>query len=148
MDPGAGASGPVVVGVDGSKASLNALAHGIREAEWRGVALHALNVLDVTPAVLHLEDDQTITTTELAESDREEIWRRARPLLERSSAPFVIVERDGDPGDVLCTYGREIEASLIVVGPRGRGRLAEALLGSTADKVIEHSDRDVLVVRS
>ncbi|MGH8915070.1 MAG: universal stress protein, partial [Acidimicrobiia bacterium] len=43
--------GPVVVGIDGSDASLLALRHAAREAGWRGVELHVVHALDVTPAV-------------------------------------------------------------------------------------------------
>ena len=74
--------GPVVVGIDGSEASLVALRHGIREADWRGVDAHVVHVLDVTPAVLHLRGDVTIDTRERAESDRAEIWRTVEPILD------------------------------------------------------------------
>ena len=145
--PGAHEIGPVVVGIDGSEPSVHAVDHALDEASWRGAALHVVHVLDVTPAVLHLADDRTITTRELAESDREEIWKRAAPSLDRAGVDVVKVNRDGDPGDELCRYAREIGASVVVVGPRGRGMLVEAMLGSTAHTVIKDADGDVLVVK-
>ncbi len=42
---------------------------------------------------------------------------------------------------------REHDASVIVMGSRGRGDLAGLVLGSTAHKVIHLADRPVLVVR-
>jgi nucleotide-binding universal stress UspA family protein len=42
---------------------------------------------------------------------------------------------------------REVDASVIVMGSRGRGDLAGLVLGSTAHKVIHLADRPVLVVR-
>ena len=38
-------------------------------------------------------------------------------------------------------------ADLIVIGAHGYGRL-DRLLGTTASKVVNHADRDILVVRS
>jgi nucleotide-binding universal stress UspA family protein len=140
-------TGPVVVGLDGSEASLNALRHGLQEAAWRGVELHVVHVLTVTPAVLHLAGDVTITTREQAESDRAEVWRRAEPALDGSEVAVTRVEREGEPGETLTEYSREVGASVLVVGPRGRGRVKEMLLGSTAQAAVRASTCDVLVVK-
>lgn len=140
--------GPVVVGLDGSGPSLEALLHGLEEARWRRTSLHVVQVLDVTPAVLHLKHDVTITTRELAESDRAEIWGLAEPILDGGEVEVVRVERDGDPGERLVEYGKEAGASLLVVGPRGRGMVEKLFLGSTAEGVMRSASCDVLVVKS
>jgi len=141
-------AGPVVVGIDGSEASLNALLQALREAEWRDVELHVVHVLDVTPAVLHLAGDQTITTRELAESDREEIWNLAQPVIEGAGVEVVRIERDGNPGKSLLAHAEEVGASVLVVGPRGRGRVEKLFLGSTAEEVVKSATGDVLVVKT
>ena len=40
----------------------------------------------------------------------------------------------------------ELDASVIVAGSRGRSRMAAALLGSTAQGLLHHAHRPVLVV--
>lgn len=140
--------GPVVVGIDGSEASLAALRHGIREADWRGVEIHVVHVLDVTPAVLHLQEDVTITTRQRAESDRAEIWRRVGPILDDAATEVVRVELDGQPGKTLTAYAEEAGASVLVVGPRGRGMMEKLILGSTAGEAVKAATCDVLVVKS
>jgi nucleotide-binding universal stress UspA family protein len=142
------AIGPVVVGIDGSEASLAALRHAIREAGWRGAEIHVVHVLNVSPAVLHLEGDVTITTRELAESDRAEIWKRVRPILVDADTEVVEVELDGAPGETLIAYAEEAGASVLVVGPRGRGRVEKLFLGSTAEQAVHGATCDVLVVKS
>ena len=136
MTPASGATGPVIVGIDGSEPGFRALRHAVREAEWRDVSLHTVHVLDVSPAVLHLEGDRTVNTRELAESDRARIWELAEPILE-----------DSNPGKTLIAYCDEAGASLLVVGPRGRGRVGRWLLGSTADQAVKTATCDVLVVK-
>ena len=42
---------------------------------------------------------------------------------------------------------QEHDASVIIMGSRGRSELTEAILGSTAHKVIHLTDRPVMVVR-
>ena len=139
--------GPVVVGIDGSEPGFTALQHAAREAEYRDVALHVVHVLDVSPAVLHLEGDRTVHTRDLAESDRAQIWKLAEPILESTKMEVVRVERDGNPGKTLVAYCEEAGASVLVVGPRGRGRVGRWLLGSTADVAVKTATCDVLVVK-
>jgi nucleotide-binding universal stress UspA family protein len=47
----------------------------------------------------------------------------------------------------IMNLARERDAGVIVLGSRGRGDLAGLLVGSTAHKVIQLSDRPVIVVR-
>ncbi len=140
--------GPVVVGLDGSDASIVALDKAVLEAGWRGVELHVVHALDVTPAVLHLAGNEKISTRELAESDSEEVWKRAASILDGADVKVVKVNRDGKAADALTDYAKEVDASVLVVGPRGRGRVTKALLGSTAQGVVKAAERDILLVKS
>jgi universal stress protein E len=53
----------------------------------------------------------------------------------------------GVPHTVLLGLQRNGEADLVVMGGLARGRLAELLLGSTAERVLHHGRGDVLVVK-
>jgi nucleotide-binding universal stress UspA family protein len=53
----------------------------------------------------------------------------------------------GTPWEVICKEARSAEASLIVIGAHGYGRI-EQLTGTTAARVVNHADRSVLVVRA
>jgi nucleotide-binding universal stress UspA family protein len=147
MTSGNESIGPVVVGIDGSEPGFLALEHAEREARWRNAPLHVVHSLDVTPAVLHLANNQAIRTRELAETDREEVWKRANELLEGSEVDVTTVNLDGNPGQALIAYCGEVDASLLVVGPRGRGRVVDALLGSTAQRVVKDAPGPVLIIK-
>jgi nucleotide-binding universal stress UspA family protein len=54
--------------------------------------------------------------------------------------------REGRPVDVLLEAAREKTAAAIVVGSHGEGAVSAAFLGSTALKLLHHSDFPVLVV--
>ena len=51
------------------------------------------------------------------------------------------------PWDGICRAARDRDVDLVVIGSHGYGRL-ERLLGTTVAKVVNHIDRDVLVVRA
>jgi nucleotide-binding universal stress UspA family protein len=53
----------------------------------------------------------------------------------------------GDPTDEIVAYADTIDADLIVVGSRGHGTLASALLGSVSRGILREARRPVLVVR-
>jgi nucleotide-binding universal stress UspA family protein len=54
----------------------------------------------------------------------------------------------GQPADELLALARRIEALLTVVGSRGRGAVKAALLGSVSGRLVQESDRPVMVVSS
>jgi nucleotide-binding universal stress UspA family protein len=53
----------------------------------------------------------------------------------------------GDPVDEIVAYADTIGADLIVIGSRGHGAIAGALLGSVSRGVMHETRRPVLVVR-
>jgi len=52
----------------------------------------------------------------------------------------------GVPWEAICSAAKRSEADLIVIGSHGYSGL-DRLLGTTAAKVVNHADRNVLVVR-
>ena len=136
----------MVVGIDGSDHSLVALRVAIEEAKRRDADLHVVYINDYTPAVLHLPGAVTVNTADIAEARRTEVWRSAAPLID--SVPFAKrVDREGYPADSLVAYCDEVGAVLLVLGNRGRGRLASTLLGSTSLRALERAHCDVLIVK-
>jgi nucleotide-binding universal stress UspA family protein len=61
--------------------------------------------------------------------------------------PAIVAGPNGDPREALLEVARSENADLIVVGSRGLGAVAGALLGSVSSKVVHHADRPVLVAR-
>jgi nucleotide-binding universal stress UspA family protein len=141
------ATGPVVVGVDGSPNSEQAIAVAFEEASLRGVplvAVHAWN--DVT-----YEDTfgsaRILTQPETLEEGEERLlgqrlagWQEKYPDVEIRRQ----LVRDR-PRHVLLEESKA--AQLVVVGSRGRGGFSGMLLGSTSQALVQHASCPVLVVR-
>jgi nucleotide-binding universal stress UspA family protein len=138
--PSAGTA-PVVVGIDGSPASENALAFAFDEASRRGVplvAVHAWGDVDGEP----LPGSQWENLRVLAE---ERVAERLAGWGERY--PDVVIQREvvlDRPAHHLLQRSRT--AQLTVVGSRGRGGFAGLLLGSVSKSVAEAAETPVVVV--
>jgi nucleotide-binding universal stress UspA family protein len=133
----------VVVGVDSSPVSGDVVRRAIEEAERRGTELHAVHVLR-TP-VVYVETGMNLEV--LAVAERKSVWEPLQEVLATSTAPVTKVDLDGYPPDTLVGYAKEVGASLLVVGTRGRGEFASLILGSTSSRAIHLSPCDVLVVK-
>lgn len=51
------------------------------------------------------------------------------------------------PGEGIINVAKELNATMIVTGSRGHGKLRRTLLGSVSDYLIHHADIPVLVCR-
>ena len=132
--------GPVVVGVDSSPASEDALHFAVDAAAARGVPLvvaHASyrRVPSIEPA---FADQQAEDQRELGELVAG--WARKQPELEITTR----VVKDHEPSHALMSVTPD--AQLIVVGSRGRGPVAGGLLGSTGNDLLAHATCPVAVV--
>jgi nucleotide-binding universal stress UspA family protein len=67
----------------------------------------------------------------------------------RAALPDVQVDVEtssGEAADELLALARRLEAQVVVVGSRGRGAMKAALLGSVSGRVVQQTDRPVMVV--
>lgn len=140
-------SGPVVVGIDGSPNSEQALAAAFEEASLREaplIALHAWS--DVT------YDDfygaSRLPSPWEAIRDEEERLLAQRLAGWQEKYPTVEIRREllrDRPRHALLAQSEQ--AQLLIVGSRGRGGFTGMLLGSTSQALIQHAQCPVLVVR-
>lgn len=76
-----------------------------------------------------------------------EILRTARVRALARGAPAVEMQLGwGDPADVIIDLARRVDADLVVVGRRGRGKVASVLLGSVSHELIAFAPCAVVVV--
>ena len=146
-DPHGEAMKRILVALDGSERAKLVLAAAARLAELTGAKLvlfRAINIpLDLPREVLAVTDLPLEDV--LKRSAHDDLDRMAgtlrRELVEAITTDFAT------PWDGICRAGRTQDADLIVIGSHGFGGL-DHLLGTTAAKVVNHADRNVLVVRT
>lgn len=133
----------VVVGVDSSPYAAEVLERAIVEARLRSDELHVVHVFNAPVIYLEVPIDFEV----VAEAERKAVWEPLETLVSEAKVPIERVDLEGYPPDTLVAYADEVEASLLVVGTRGRGELASLILGSTSHRAIHLSRCDVLVVK-
>jgi nucleotide-binding universal stress UspA family protein len=134
------ASCPVVVGIDGSPASVEALHWAAAEARRRGAPLEVVHAWQ-GPSCGAPPAPSMITT----------IQEAARGTLDEALADPVLEGVDVD-GHLGCggaaqrlVYAAQ-DASLLVVGSRGRGAFGRIVLGSTSRQLAHHAPCPLVVV--
>jgi nucleotide-binding universal stress UspA family protein len=133
----------VVAGVDSSAHAVKVLGRALDEARRREAELHLVHVFN--PPMIYME--VPLDMGEMAEGERHAVWSQLEPALTGAGVPVTRVDLEGYPPDVLVAYATDVDASVLVVGTRGRGDLASLILGSTSHRAIQLATCDVLVVK-
>lgn len=143
-------NGPVVVGYDNSDDARSGLAFAARLAADRQVPLrivlaYTLIVTDLGLGTGVPWDEQVMESiADIANSDVSEAADRVR-----ASHPELVVEALAEPGPaaaVILEHARD--ASLVVVGSRGRSAWRDMLVGGTSRQVATHCAAPTIVVRN
>jgi len=134
-------TGTIVVGVDGSASSVEALRRGIRMAN----ALHT-SVRAVASWRFPLESETYAAVAYSPEADARSFLADAAAAAfgEQPPAWFTTETHEGMPAEVLIE--QSAHADMLVVGSRGHGGLAGVLLGSVSAICAEHAHCPVLII--
>jgi len=136
----------VVVGVDGSAASLKALAFAFDVAETSRGTVVAVNGRSVTAINGPWDVDVAPAVAEELEAAERMLGEAVAGL--RSEYPDVPVELLPMPVPAVRALGdASTNAAMVVVGTRGRGGFLGLLLGSVSATVLQHAKCPVAVVR-
>src|SRR5215212_3163882 len=138
----------IVVGVDGSESSLQALRWAVAEAGRHAVELVAVTTWTALPPpiVSPYVDVNKIGERADASSTAEQALKSALEDALKNSPPVAVqmVATEGHPAKLLAEHSRH--ADLVAVGARGRGSVAGWLLGSVSQELLRHSSCPVAVV--
>lgn len=139
----------IVVGVDGSQESLDALAWAVEEARLRGASLRVVTAW--RPPEAYVFDAPAAVRPELEEALRgvgERVIEDALAAVVGGRDPGIEVERRVVPEPpVEALLDAAAGADLLVVGSRGRGGFTGLLLGSVGQQVAHHAPCPVVIVR-
>jgi nucleotide-binding universal stress UspA family protein len=134
----------ILVGYDGSEPSERALDRAIELAKQSGAQVFVMTAAEPTSRAGGFGGTRDVDRAELEEAH--EALAKAQAKLEAAGATAGLVEAHGDAADMIAQVANDKSADLIVVGHRGHNAAVRALLGSVSTKVVNHTDRDVLVV--
>ena len=137
--------GEIVVGFDGSEASVQALRFAVEEARAHGGEVKAIKAWSVPPLAygagwsvpVHADDYEKVAQAELDKS-------LAEADVAASGVTITAVVCEGQPADVLCAQAAS--ADLLVVGSRGLGGFRGLMLGSVSQQCANHAACPVVII--
>ncbi len=135
----------IVVGIDFSDCSLNALEHAviIAQKSHAGLTMVWANHLDYSKEIFSVEPENL----------RTEVKKKFDALVERYG------NRLGEQGidyrmekgkvyKVICKVADEVDAFLVVIGTHGSSGFEEFWIGSNANRIVSASRRPILTIRA
>ena len=144
----------IMVGIDGSKESVNAADYAIAIAKRHNAELIAVNVLTsdigyaysspgvesppltIREVILLAEDEVKKWFDDIKKSADEKVQLRTEIIMAKRSAVSTMLD-----------YAEEQNINLIVVGTRGRSGIKKMLLGSVASGLVTYAVCPVLVAK-
>ena len=142
----------ILLAIDGSKCSKEALKRVIAQLRTKGTQVRVLHVVESINAYISagLIPHYVPHVTEIEEDRRNQgehlVEHTARQLRKAGFRASEAVEA-GDPKTRIIDHAKEWRADLIVIGSHGLRGLSRLLMGSVSEAVIRHAGCSVEVVR-
>ncbi len=134
----------ILIPIDGSRKSLQALRYAVNFAEKIDSQVVVLNV--------QIESDVTIIEpiswdAPVLKERAEKVFSLAKKELEGSKVNVEYKMLQGNPAREIIKYADSQKFDLVVIGAHGLSGIKEFLLGSVANKVSRHSMVPTLIVK-
>jgi nucleotide-binding universal stress UspA family protein len=134
----------ILVPVDGSEASMDAVEHAAALADSHGAVLHVLNAAEPQAAVESAGVDIVGVMEDIGQEAIDDAETNAAEQGVEDVRTSLV---HGTPHRSIIDYAEDNDVDLIVMGTHGRTGLGRLLLGSVTEKVVRVSPVPVLTVR-
>jgi len=142
----------ILVPVDFSPVSKRVIAHAVSIAKRFDAAVHVVHAFELPPP---LRPDLTVWSGDfratLEKQGHDEGVRTLRTLLDDrdfAGVPITTEVKPGHPYDVILASAEARKSDLIVMGTHGRTGLSHLVMGSVAEKVVQHAPCPILTIRA
>ena len=146
--PSMQATTTLVIAVDGSATSLQAVRHGIALVQ-HGLQAHIALVHVQEPAsLLELATQDADAIACAATEAGEHLMASATALLDDAGLAYSTEVVLGEPGTMLIDIAESLNACMLIVGARGMGAIRRALMGSVSQAVLNRATLPVVIVKA
>lgn len=140
----------ILMAVDGSKASLDALRNVIEHVDQyrQQPAIELVTVHRPVPKLRGM--GAAVGKSQIDryyQEEGEQALADAKKLLDRAGIPYQAQVLVGEPAEKIVEHCNKAKCDLIAVGAKGRSAIGKMLLGTTATKVLQLSDTPVLLLK-
>lgn len=136
----------IVIAVDGSENSLEAVRYGAKLATANSdIRLHLLNVQPPLPSAASSFVTQDVVRS-FHQEEGDKCLKPARALLDEMKLGYESHVAVGNSAEAIVAYSREKNCASIVMGTRGLSALPSLLLGSVATRVLHLAEVPVTLI--
>ena len=136
----------ILVAVDGSEQSYDALREAIEIAQANDSQLKILYVLNDKLANIPVHLD-TMTLYKSVQEHSDYVVDQVQGYLKDTEVSFEIVRLTGSPKREIINYSKENNIDLIVLGSTGLDAIDRFIIGSTTQYIVNHASCNVIVVK-
>lgn len=135
----------IVVGTDGSATAQVAVDQAGELARALSATVH---VVAAYSGAVRPDEEELVDRAKVAGAARKVADAAAERLRSSGSHAVEVHDADGDPAEAIIEVAERTGADLIVVGNKGVSGIRRFLIGSVAQKVVQHAPCGVLVSRT
>jgi nucleotide-binding universal stress UspA family protein len=136
----------IVVAVDTSDYAVQVMKAAYDIAENINADVEILTVIET----MELASEGELDAGQI-EAEEKEVAEYQKKLIDTCfSGSTLLIESKilhGNPAKKICEFANRTNASIVVIGTRGLGKLQSKMLGSVSEKVIKNCHCSVLTVR-
>ncbi len=137
----------IVIGVDGSPASQQAVQLGLSLAASLGAGVAFVHFSRLAEGVYREDPDDGPSQQRIEEADP--VLREAAEAARAHGVPARLILQESDMiAPELAGVAEGLDADLLVVGNRGRSEIADVVLGSVSHELLRMSTVPVVVVKA
>jgi nucleotide-binding universal stress UspA family protein len=139
----------ILLAVDGSEHALRATAAAAEMARKHQSRLWVVTVVSPLPGTYAagLGADNVTKLENFQQEQAQELLEQTKANLGEVAAHAQTEVLHGTPAEMILQAVETYQADLVVMGSRGLGRLGGLLLGSQSQRVIQHANCPVLLVK-
>ncbi len=143
----------ILVAIDGSEASTNALQLATELSEKFSAGLHLLHVVremqvPLNPGLMEAYEKLERQRHDLLKSAGEQLLNQSKRVAETKGITALQADiGSGDPASAIVTYADKNQIDLIVIGSRGLGQVERLLMGSVSRKLSNMTKVNCLIVK-
>ncbi len=143
----------ILVAIDGSKSSTNALEAAAELSAKFGAEPHILHVVremqvPLNPGLMEAYEKLERQRHDVLRSAGEQLINQAKRSVETKGIDAIETDiGSGDPASAIVDYAARNKSDLIVIGSRGLGQVEGMLMGSVSRKVSNTTKTNCLIIK-